>query len=81
MNRFNQHKIIVDDDKQAIEFLDDDAMEEFYSQYGYEPDEQSVETQERGLYVLEENNWKHWYTTIFHDNPMVYYKDDFKFAY
>ena len=81
MNRFNQHKIIVDDDKQAIEFLDDDAMEEFYRQYGYEPDEQSVETQERGLYVLEENNWKHWYTTIFHDNPMVSYKDDFKFAY
>ena len=39
--RFQKYDITIDSDKKKIVFHDDDELEEFYSQYGYEPDEQS----------------------------------------
>ena len=36
----------MDDEKKEIVFEDEDEYEEFYELYGYEPDEQSKETQE-----------------------------------
>ena len=37
-DRFNMYHITIDSEKKKIIFHDDDELEEFYSQYGYEPD-------------------------------------------
>ena len=34
---------IVDDEKKCVEFADDDSLESFYENWGFEPDEQPVE--------------------------------------
>ena len=46
-NRFDKCKIKINDEKKTINFKDEDEYEEFYEEYGYEPDEQSkeIETQ------------------------------------
>ena len=85
--RFNRYDIIVDSEKKRIHFTDDDELESFYSQYGYEPDEQSTETQNKALSLMMDVNWKDWYENIFQnkdknkDKPLYNYKDDFKFSY
>ena len=57
--RFKMYNITVDSEKKKIIFHDDDELEEFYSQYGYEPDEQSYETEnKRMVHMTEEPNWK-----------------------
>lgn len=50
--RLNNYKINQNVEEKKIEFLDDDEMESFYNEYGYEPDEQSVEIQNKLLGVL-----------------------------
>jgi hypothetical protein len=65
--RFNRYKIIVDSEMKQIQFTDDDELEDFYSQYGYDPDEQSTETQNKALSLMTDINWKDWYENIFHE--------------
>ena len=48
-NRFDKYKIKVDDKNKDIVFLDEDEEEEFCKMYDYEPDEQSLEVQNRSL--------------------------------
>ena len=81
--RFNRYKIIVDSEKKQIQFNDDDELEEFYSQYGYDPDEQSTETQKKALSLMTDINWKDWYENTFQDKDksLYNYKDEFKFSY
>ena len=83
--RFNRYKIIVDSEKKQIQFTDDDELEDFYSQYGYDPDEQSTETQNKALSLMTDINWKDWYENTFQDKnkekSLYIYKDDFKFSY
>lgn len=44
-----------------IEFIDEDLMEEFYSQYGYEPDEQPVYIQDKAIGSFQkDNNFCNW---------------------
>ena len=40
-------------------------MEEFYEEYGYEPDEQSKEVQEKSICKIERSNIKKWIDSIF----------------
>ena len=82
--RFNMYHITIDPDKKKIIFHDDDELEEFYSQYGYEPDEQSYETENKRMVHISDNNWKHWYNSIFvssDKNPIYEFKEDFRFKY
>ena len=81
IEKFKKYNIEINHDKKRVEFLDDDELEDFYSQYGYEPDEQSTETQNKALSLIQDNNWKKWYENIFQDNQLFNFKDDFKFAY
>ena len=47
--RLKIYKIKKNDKTYKILFKDDDELEEFYEKYGYEPDEQSKETQEKSI--------------------------------
>lgn len=42
-SRISEYGAVLDDTKQTVTFLDDNQMELFYTKYGYEPDEQSLE--------------------------------------
>ena len=89
--RFNMYDITIDSDKNKIVFQDDDDLELFYSQFGYDPDEQSSETIDKGLVLnIHGNsntgntftgNWTNWYNDIFTQKPIFEFADDFKFQY
>lgn len=79
--RFNKYDISLNLDKQVITFNNDDEIELFYSQFGYGPDEQSTETQNKGLLLCQNNNWKGWYNKIFTQPSIYEFKEDFKFTY
>lgn len=81
LERFNQYNINIHDDTKQIEFSCDDEAEQFYSKYGYEPDEQSIETQHKACNIISDNNWKQWYEYVFHESPLFNYNIDFKFVY
>lgn len=49
----------------------DDLMQKFYSKYGYEPDEQSLEVQNKNIpEIINLNNWKNFYNK-FNKNTLV----------
>ncbi len=81
LERFNQYNINIHDDTNEIEFTCDEEAEQFYSNYGYEPDEQSIETQNKAIHICSDNNWNKWYEYVFQDSPIFNYNIDFKFAY
>lgn len=57
--RILDHHGRIDNKRQSVEFEDDDWLETFYEQYGYEPDEQPVEIQNKSIQPL--HNGKTWY--------------------
>ena len=59
-SRFDKYNIKVNDEKKEIVFEDEDEREEFYELYGYEPDEQSKETQEKSTKVLKKRKLNEW---------------------
>jgi len=79
--RFNQYNITIDDDLKKIVFNDDDELEDFYSQFGYDPDEQSYETENKRIVTMPENNWKKWYEDIFNESAIYEFAEDFRFSY
>jgi hypothetical protein len=62
-------------------FNDESQLEDFYTQYGYEPDEQSNETDSKRILHMSSHNWKSWYDSIFTQKPVYEFKDDFRFRY
>ena len=82
--RFQKYDITIDSDKKKIVFHDDDEIEEFYSQYGYEPDEQSYEIENKRVVHMPVNNWKTLYDSLFTSTekiPIYEFKEDFRFKY
>ena len=63
--RFSKYKITVNDKKQLIDFDDDDELEEFYFRYGYEPDEQKQEIQDKSIIKIKKNHIHTWINTLF----------------
>lgn len=80
-HRFDKYNITINNEKEKIEFEDDDEMEDFYSQWGYEPDEQSTETIDKRMYEIEKTNWKKWYDNIFKIKSIYELPEDFRFSY
>tara|TARA_B100001093_G_scaffold518125_1_gene601916 strand:+ start:3727 stop:4806 length:1080 start_codon:yes stop_codon:yes gene_type:complete len=64
-SRFDKYKVRIIENKQTIKFDDEDEYEEFYEEYGYEPDEQSKEVQEKSICNIEKSNIKSWINSIF----------------
>ena len=48
-----------------LDLYGEDEYEEFYEEYGYEPDEQSKEVQEKSICKIERSNIKKWIDSIF----------------
>lgn len=79
--RFDKYKIKIDEENKKIVFEDDDELEDFYNQWGYEPDEQSQETINKRMFHMEENNWKKWYDNIFQNKSIYELPEYFRFSY
>lgn len=58
--RFTQYKAMQNHETNEIVFPSDEVAEEFYQKYGYEPDEQPRETDEKSTKDIEEINYKEW---------------------
>ena len=77
--RFDKYKIKIERHKKQLEFLDDDEMEKFYSNYGYEPDEQSKETQEKSTGYISSITIDNWMNIVNKSNKC--YKIEKKLKY
>jgi hypothetical protein len=63
--RFDKYNIEINEKKLTIDFKDEDEYEEFYEEYGYEPDEQSSDIQEKSICKMENFTIKNWINSIF----------------
>lgn len=63
-DRFDKYKIKLEAKKKLLTFLNDDEMEDFYSKWGYEPDEQPKEVQEKSIKYINSNNINIWIKNI-----------------
>ena len=60
-SRILKHKGVIDQKNHKVEF-DDDDIDEFYDNYGYEPDEQSKEVENKTIQdIRSERNWLSFY--------------------
>jgi hypothetical protein len=68
---------IVEHDRKKVTFISDDDLENFYENYGLEPDEQKKETQEKTIQkVKQERTWLSFYNE--HKNKgIVILEDDY----
>jgi len=59
--RILKHNGVIDAKNKKVEF-DDDDIDEFYDEYGYEPDEQSKEVENKTIQdIIKERNWLSFY--------------------
>ena len=63
--RFDKYNIKINDKKQIIEFKNDDELEEFYQNYGFEPDEQNINIQEKSTKKVKKITLNDWLYNIF----------------
>ena len=61
----DNYKILFENDP------NDDKYEAFYEKYGYEPDEQSLETQEKSILDIPEMEYKIWLDNCFPDTKPI----------
>ena len=60
-SRILKHKGVIDQKNHKVEF-DDDDIDEFYDNFGYEPDEQSNEVENKTIQdIRKERNWQSFY--------------------
>ena len=63
--RFDNYDIIINDDNKTIKFNNDKEEEDFYENFGYEPDEQSKEVQEKSIKALKKIKITKWLNNLF----------------
>ena len=63
--RFDKYNININHKKEIIEFENDDELEEFYENYGYEPDEQDINIQEKSTKKIKDITISGWLNNIF----------------
>jgi len=59
--RFDACKITIDDKRREITFMDTDEYDVFCGKYYYEPDEQSIETQNKSIGDIETISLEKWF--------------------
>ena len=79
--RFEPHKIKKDDTKYEINFENDDELEEFHEKYGFEPDEQSKEIQEKSILEIPDISMHEWLIDTFSNHPLIELIQDIKYIY
>jgi hypothetical protein len=68
--RIREFKGYPDYSKEKIIFINDDLMQEFYSFYGLEPDEQKIDVQNKSIQSIEKiHNWK-WFNEQYKKNGL-----------
>ena len=50
--RLNEYNIIINDEKETIEFINEDEYEDFYENYNLEPDEQPLTIQQKNIGLI-----------------------------
>ena len=74
-SRILKHNGVIDAKNKKVEF-DDDDIDEFYDNYGYEPDEQTVEVENKTIQdIRSERNWLSFYKEH-NKNGVVEIEDD-----
>ena len=58
--RILEYKGRIVSEERKVMFEEDDCLEDFYTRYGYEPDEQIKECHEKSTGELINTNWKKW---------------------
>ncbi len=58
--RFNKYNIKINSKKKRIEFLSDEAYDDFCDLYFYEPDEQTTETQNKAIPQIIKSTFQEW---------------------
>lgn len=66
-NRFNRFHAKPNMYSRQMDFINDDMLEEFYENYNYEPDEESLETQEKSIIDIDEAKGIKWILKKFHE--------------
>jgi hypothetical protein len=60
--RIEEYKGLIDSKERKVTFKTDELEEEFYNKYGYEPDEQSAETQNKSIQkIVSQRSWSSFY--------------------
>jgi hypothetical protein len=59
--RVEEFQGTINHPEKSVHFLDLDKEEEFYTQFGYEPDEQSQECHDKSIKALPKLTWKEWF--------------------
>ena len=62
---------------EQVEFENDDLLEDFYDAFGYEPDEQSAETQDQTIGEVDGD----WFQTVFVETPCINFGENIRFIY
>ena len=62
---------------EKVEFENDDLLEDFYDAFGYEPDEQSAETQDQTIGEVDGD----WFQTVFVETPCINFGENIRFIY
>ena len=71
LDRITKCKGVLNHINKKVEFIDDAHMEEFYDQFGYEPDEQKRETQEKNIQPIKNiRTWSSFYEEYRHNSLM-----------
>jgi len=69
LDRITKCKGVLNHIDKKVDFIDDDHLEEFYDQFGYEPDEQKRETQEKNIQSIKNiRTWSSFYEEFKHNS-------------
>lgn len=62
-SRISAFNGVIDNETQSVDFEDEDKLQAFYSNYGYEPDEQKISVQNKCLEIKEDKDksWTNFY--------------------
>lgn len=69
--RFDKYKIIINNDKECIEFKSDEEKERFYEEYGYEPDEQGLHQHKMVIKDIKNRNIEEWLGELFEKDEYI----------
>lgn len=84
--RIHKYSGTIENDNKKVVFLDDDLSEDFYGEYGLEPDEQKIEIQEKSIKQIKRERTCLSFYNEYKNNGIVkieedYFKEMDKFIY